>query len=91
MTKIPGRLIVDLLADGTVRIVFLSSNGDKDESPIKAKDIDAAEFLFLNCGLSVESAAALRAEVIRNKVGGADISINEEIAAKFQHTFPPKP
>jgi hypothetical protein len=88
MEKIPGRLIMDLLPEGEVGIVFLRSSGDNDASPIKAKDINAAEFLFLNCGISVERAADLRAEVSRNKVAGVGISVEEEIAARFRHTFP---
>jgi hypothetical protein len=90
MTKIPGRLIVDLLPDGTMRTVFLATSGDKDASPNKAKDIDAAEFLFLNCGLSVERAAALRAEVTRSKVAAMDTVVDEEIAIKFRYIFPSK-
>jgi hypothetical protein len=88
MGKIPGRLIADLLPDGTVRLVFLPMSGDKDASPVKAKDIEAAEFLFLNCGLSVESAAALRTEVSLNKVAAMDTVVDEEIAAKFRYSFP---
>jgi hypothetical protein len=90
MANIPGRLIVDLLPDGIVRIVFLSSNGDKDATPITITDLDAAEILFMNCGLSAERAAALRAEMSRNKVAGEDISVDEEVAARFRHTFPTK-
>ncbi len=82
--NIPGRLIVDLLPDGKVRLVFLPSSGDEDATPVNAKDLNAAEFLFLNCGLSVKTAAALRAEIIRNKVAGVDTSINEDIATWFR-------
>jgi hypothetical protein len=78
---------VDQLPDGYVSIVFLSSNGDKDASPIKAIDIDAAEFLFLNCGMSVERAAALRAEVSRNKIATVDLSVDEEVAARFRFRY----
>jgi hypothetical protein len=86
--KIPGRLIVDLLPDALSRLLFLPTSGDKVVTPIKAKDIDAAELLFLNCGLSVESADALRAEVTRNKVASVDISVDEEVPAKCRHLFP---
>jgi hypothetical protein len=82
--KIPGRLIVDLLPDGKVRLVFLPSSGDEDATPVDAKDLNAAEFLFLNCGLSVKTAAALRAEINRNKVAGLDTSVSEDIAAWFR-------
>jgi hypothetical protein len=90
MAKIPGRLIVDLLPDGTVRLMFLPTSGDGNACPITAKDIDAAEFLFLNCGLSVESAAALRAEVSRNKVASVETSVDEDVAARFRYEFPAK-
>jgi len=83
MVKIPGRLIVDLLPDGKVRIVFLSNNGDKYATPITVKDLEAAELFFTTCGLSAEHATALRAEVSRNKIAGVDTSLDEEIAAKF--------
>jgi hypothetical protein len=90
MAKIPGRLIVDLLPDGTVRLMFLPTSGDGNACPITAKDIDAAEFLFLNCGLSVERAAALRVEVSRNKVARVDTTVDKEVAAKFRYTLPTK-
>jgi hypothetical protein len=84
MTKVPGRLIVDLLPDGAVRIVFLSSNGDRDATPITVTDLDTAEIFSMTCGLSAERAAALRVEMSRNRVAGLDISIDEEIAARFR-------
>ncbi len=78
--------MVDMFPDGTVRLVFLPSNGDKNASSVKAKDLDEAEILFLTCGLTPDRAAALRAEVKRNKVASVDTSIAEEIAEKFRHT-----
>jgi hypothetical protein len=90
MAKIPGRLIVDLLPEGKVRMVFLPTSGDKNASPITVTDLNAAEFLFMTCGLSAERAAALRAEVARNKVASVDISVDEVIAARFRHAFPPQ-
>jgi hypothetical protein len=90
MGKIPGRLIVDLLPDGEFRIVSLATSEAGNSSPIKAKDIDAGEFLFLNCGMSVERAAALRAELVRNKIASVDIIVDEEIARRFRYTFPTK-
>ena len=88
MTKIPGGLIVDMFPDGTVRLVFLADIGGGNESPVTAKDLDAAEVLFMTCGLSPELAAALRNEVERNKVASVDTSVDEEIAAKFRYTRP---
>jgi hypothetical protein len=90
MAKIPGRSIIDLLPGGTMRIVFLPTSGDKDASPVKAIDIDVRESFFLNCGMSVERAVALRVELARNKIASVDISVDEEIAAKFRYRFPAK-
>ena len=90
MAKIAGRLIADLLSDGTVRIVFLSNNGDKNDYPVKETGIETAELLFMACGLSAEDAAQLRAEIYFNKVAGVDISVDSEVAATFWHTFPSK-
>jgi hypothetical protein len=42
----------------------------------------------MTCGLSPERAAALWAEVSRNKVASVETSIDEEIAAKFRRTNP---
>jgi hypothetical protein len=86
MTKIPGKLIVDMFPDGTVRLVFLSALGNA--CPVTAKDLDDAEVLFMTCGLSVEHAAALRGTLKRNKVAAVDTSVDEEIAAKFRYTKP---
>jgi hypothetical protein len=68
--------------------VFLADTGGGNESPVTAKDLDAAEVLFMTCGLTQERAAALRKEVQRNKVASMDTSVDEEIAAKFRNTVP---
>ena len=86
MAKIPGGLIVDMFPDGTVRLVFLADSGGGNESPITAKDLDAAEALFMMCGLTAERVAALRGTVKRNKFASVDTSVEEEIAAKFRNT-----
>ena len=88
MTKIPGGLIVDMFPDGTVRLVFLADIGGGNESPVTAKYLDAAEDLFMTCGISAELAAALRNEVERNKVASVETSVDEEIAANFRYTRP---
>ena len=86
MAKIPGGLIVDMFPDGTVRLVFLASIGSGNASPVTVKDLDAAEALFSTCGLTPERAAALRDAVKRNKFVRVDLSVDEEVAAKFQCT-----
>src|ERR1700674_8875 len=88
VAQIPGRLIVDLFPDGTVRMVFLPQTGDGNASPLTAKDLDAAEIIFMTCGLTPERAAALRAEVKRNEVASVDTSVDIRIAAKFRYTRP---
>jgi hypothetical protein len=88
MAKIPGNLMVDLHPNGTVRLVFLPNVPLGNASPVQAKDLDAAEVLFMTCGLSAELAAALRNEVERNKVASVETSVDEEVAAKFRHTKP---
>ena len=88
MVKIPGRLIVDLFPDGTVRLVFITGVGGGYEAPLTAKDLDAAEVLFMMCGLAPGRAAALRGEVTRNKVASVNTCVNEEIAAKFRYKRP---
>ncbi len=63
MAKIPGKLIVDMFPDGTVRLVFLADigGGNVNASPVTAKDLDAAEALFMDvwiiartCGCAAE-------------------------------------
>ena len=88
MARIHGGLIVDMFPDGTVRLVFLPDKDAGYESPIKVDGLDAAEVLFMACGLTPERAAALRDEVQRNKVASVDTSIDEAIVAKFRNTRP---
>ena len=88
MAKIPGKLMVDLHPNGTVRLVFLPSEPLANASPVQTKDLDTAEALFVEYGLSAELAAALRNEVERNKVASVETSVDEEIGAKFRNTVP---
>jgi hypothetical protein len=90
MAKIPDRLIVDMFPDGTVRIVFLPTVDQRNASPVTVEDLYAAELLFMTCGLTAGRAAALRDEVKRNKVASTDVSVEEEVAAKFRYTIPPR-
>jgi hypothetical protein len=88
MAKIPGRLIVDMFPDGTVRIVFLPTVDQRNATPVTVEDLYAAELLFMTCGITADRAAALRDEVKRNKVASTDVSVDEEVAAKFRYTRP---
>src|SRR5712692_2662910 len=68
MSEITGRLLAELHPNGTVRLVFIAHTGDGNEVPMTAKSLDTAEIDFVNtCGLTPERAAALRAELHRNK------------------------
>jgi hypothetical protein len=88
MAKISGKLMVDLFPDGTVRLVFLPTVDQRNAPPVIVEDLYAAEELFMTCGLSKERAAALRAEVKRNKVASVETSVDGEVAAKFRHSMP---
>jgi hypothetical protein len=89
VSEIPGRLLADLHPNGTVRLVFIAHVGGGNECPIAAKDLDTAEIDFVRtCGLTPERAAALRAELDRNKVVSVETSINAAVAAKFCYARP---
>ena len=86
MAKIPGRLIVDLFPDGMVRLTFLPTVGRRIASPVMFEDLYAAELFFMTCGLTAGRAAALIDKVKRNKVASTDVSVDEEVAAKFRYS-----
>jgi hypothetical protein len=90
MATIPGKLMVDMFPDGSVRLIFLPTVDQRNASPVTVEDLYAAEVLFMTCGLSAERAAALRAEVKRNKVASVDTNVDEEVAAKFRYAMPSK-
>jgi hypothetical protein len=68
--------------------VFIASVGGGNETPFTAKDLDAAEVVFQTCGLTPERAAALRAELERNKVVSVETSMDDAVAAKFRYARP---
>jgi hypothetical protein len=82
--KITGRLLADLYPNGTVRIVFIPQTGGGNECPVRARNLEGAEIIFLTCGLTPGRAAALRAELERNKGVGIDATMDESVAAKFR-------
>jgi len=84
MAQIPGRLLTDFHPNGTVRIVFIASVGGGNETPFTAESLDAAEVVFMTCGLTPERAASLRAELECNKVASVETSIDDLVAAKFR-------
>jgi hypothetical protein len=88
LAKISGRLMADMLSDGSVNIVFLAIMGAGNSSPIKAKNLAAAEKVFRTCGLTAELAAELREELTRNYFVSVETRVNEEVASKFKYRFP---
>jgi hypothetical protein len=70
--------------NGTVRIVFIAHTGGGNECPVTARNLNGAEIIFLTCGLTPERAAALRAELERNKGVGVETTMDESVAAKFR-------
>ena len=89
MPETTGKLLADLHPNGTVRIAFIAHTGGGNEAPPTAKNVDTAEIDFISaCGLAPERAAALRAELDRNKVVSAETSIDAAVAMKFRYTRP---
>jgi hypothetical protein len=89
MPKLRGTLMADLHPENrTVRIVFISTFAAGNVAPVNAIDLDAAEIIFQTCGLSEEQAAAFRGKVQRNKVASIEVTVDEEVAAKFQYKGP---
>jgi hypothetical protein len=88
MAKIPGRLLADLHPHGTVRIVFIASEGGGKETPFTAKNLDAAEVIFMTCGVTPIRAAAIRAELERDKVASVQTSMDDAVAEKFRYARP---
>jgi hypothetical protein len=87
MVKILGTLLADLHPNGTVRIAFIANGGGK-ETPFTAKNLDAAEIVFMTSALTQERAAALRAELERNKACSVETSIDDVVAEKFRRARP---
>jgi len=84
MAEVMGRLITDLHPSGTVRMVFLQHNGGGFERPQTVKNLDMAEKEFINTlGLSSEKAAALRAQLERDKMADAVITVDAGVATTF--------
>ena len=84
MSEITGKLLADLFPDGVVRIAFIPIVGGGNETRLTAKDLDAAEIVFMTCGQTPERAAALREELERNKGVGVETAMDESVAAKFR-------
>jgi hypothetical protein len=51
---------------------FIANFGGWSEAPLTAKNLDAAEIVFMTCALTSERAAVLRAELERNQVASVE-------------------
>jgi hypothetical protein len=69
-------------------MVFIALVGGGKETPFDANDLDAAEIVIMTCGLKPERAAALRAELDRNKVVSVETSVDDAVAEKFRYARP---
>jgi len=85
MAKIPGKLLANLDPNGNVRVVFVASLGVRNERPFTATDLDAAEIVFMTCGLTPERAATLRAELQRHKVASVETCVDDVVTEKFRY------
>jgi len=84
MAEITGRFISDLLPNGTVRMVFIASRDGGNERPLLSKNLDAA-LNFMKSFVTPEKAMTLRAQLERDKMADAVISIDKERAATFRN------
>jgi hypothetical protein len=86
MPEITGKLLADLHPNGTVRMAFIAHTGGGKEAPLIVKSLDTAEMDFVRvCGLTPERAAALRAELDRNKTVSVETTIDAGVAAIFRY------
>jgi hypothetical protein len=84
MAEITGKLLSDLRPNGTVRILFVATFGGGNEAPLWVKNLGRVERDFVRTfGQTLERAAALRAELERNKVFCAAMRLDEAVAAIF--------
>jgi hypothetical protein len=85
MPRITGRLLADLHPNGTVPIAFIAGVGGGNETPMTARDLDAAEIVFMTCGLTRERAAAMRTELERTKVVSVETCVDDAVVAKLRN------
>lgn len=64
-----------------MRIVFIASDGGGNEVSFTAESLEAAEIVFMKCGLTQERASALRKELDRDKVVSAETIIDAPLAS----------
>ena len=84
MSVITGKLLIDLLPNGTVRIRLIANNGGGNVAPFTARNLEIAEGAFIRTfGLTPERALELRAELERNKEFCIQMCSDDAVAAMF--------
>ena len=84
MAEINGKLMADLLPNGTVRIIFVPILGGGNETPLTVKNLTTAEKELVNTfGVTPVGAAWIRTEVERKKFFCIYVSLDEAVAAMF--------
>ena len=84
MADITGRFIADLNPNGTVRVVFLASQGGGNERPVVFENLDAA-VNFMKSFMPLEKAVTLRQQIQRDKTADAVVEMEEKLAATFRN------
>jgi len=89
MANISRTLLAELHLNGSVRVVFVATVGGQNEASLTVTNLHTAEIDFVRmCGLTPERAAALRAELERNKGFSVETSVDAAVAAKFRYAKP---
>ena len=85
MAKIDGKLMANLLPNGTVRVVFVPRLGSGNEAPLTVKDLTTAEAeLVSTFGVTPFGAAWIREEVEHNKAFSIIVSVDDTTVALFR-------
>jgi len=84
VADITGRFIADLNPNGTVRVVFLASQGGGNERPVVFENLDAA-VNFMKSFMPLEKAVTLRQQIQRDKTADAVVEMEEKLAATFRN------
>ena len=84
MATISGRLLVDLLGDGSVKIVFVPNEAEGSAQPLLAKNLADAEQDFVSTfGFTPQKGRILIGELTSKKHVEAATSIDEAVARKL--------
>jgi len=85
MAAITGKLISDLQPNGIVRMVFSVGGGSGTEPALTVKNLDTTELEFVRTlGLTPERVGRMHAQLERNRIFCAEVSLEDEVAAMFR-------